>query len=253
MSEARPSRGRPVALVTDDDKLIRTLVRQSLTAIGFEVEEACNGREALEVAERASPALVILDLVMPEMGGLEACKALRRTAFGGEVPVLILTGMAERDTVQELFDAGANELIRKPVDWPEFRHRVQNMVADAEARAKLRETRTHLVEAGRRLANVERLAHVGSWEWKPELGEARYSEEVSDMIRTELSGGPTTPEALFELVHPEDRAALLEVAQQPGPWELKVRIQLQGGALLRVLVAGEREDDRVFGIVRRVE
>ena len=75
----------------------------------------------------------------------------------------------------------------------------------------------------------------------------------SEWVQGEAPGEATTPDALFQLVHPEDRPALLRATAQPGPWELEVRILAHDGTALRVVVAGESQDDRVLGVVRRVD
>ncbi len=81
-----------VALVVDDSMLIRHTVCRFLEERGYAVESAPNGVEALEMLERLSPALIVTDLQMPKMGGLELIAALRARPATAEIPIVVLTG-----------------------------------------------------------------------------------------------------------------------------------------------------------------
>lgn len=109
-------------LVADDDAQIRDVVRIALTQAGFGVAEAPDGRAALEKAESLRPDLIILDIGMPEMDGLEVCRTLRRTS---EVPILFLTAHADEiDRVVGL-ELGADDYVAKPFSPRELVARVR--------------------------------------------------------------------------------------------------------------------------------
>ncbi|KQB96198.1 chemotaxis protein CheY [Loktanella sp. 1ANDIMAR09] len=109
-------------LVADDDAQIRDVVRIALTQSGFGVAEAPDGRAALEKAESLRPDLIILDIGMPEMDGLEVCRTLRRTS---EVPILFLTAHADEiDRVVGL-ELGADDYVAKPFSPRELVARVR--------------------------------------------------------------------------------------------------------------------------------
>ncbi|SIT90846.1 two-component system, OmpR family, response regulator [Yoonia rosea] len=109
-------------LVADDDTQIRDVVRIALTQAGFGVAEAPDGRAALEKAESLRPDLIILDIGMPEMDGLEVCRTLRRTS---EVPILFLTAHADEiDRVVGL-ELGADDYVAKPFSPRELVARVR--------------------------------------------------------------------------------------------------------------------------------
>ncbi|HXN23104.1 MAG TPA: response regulator transcription factor [Candidatus Dormibacteraeota bacterium] len=109
-------------LVVDDDPQIRRVMRATLTAQGYTIVEARDGQEALEKLRSERPDLVLLDMNMPVMDGLEACREIRRDS---EVPVIMLTvRSAEKDKVRAL-DAGADDYVVKPFGIQELLARVR--------------------------------------------------------------------------------------------------------------------------------
>ncbi|MDZ4169705.1 MAG: response regulator [Coriobacteriia bacterium] len=101
-------------LVADDFAEMRTLLSEMLTNLGYEVETASDGREALERFHAAPPDLVLLDMRMPIMGGLEVIREIRTGDVAPETPIVALTANAFVETRGELLDAGANDFLSKP-------------------------------------------------------------------------------------------------------------------------------------------
>ncbi len=102
-------------LIVDDEQDIRDMLAYNLTREGFAVETAANGKEALEKLEQTPTALVILDIMMPEMDGFEACRAIRSNPKTAQIPVLFLTARAgEVDQIVSL-ELGADDYVQKPV------------------------------------------------------------------------------------------------------------------------------------------
>lgn len=110
-----PAGERPVALVVDDDPLVRSMVSTIVEAGGFVVHRARDGREALRLAMQRRPRLVVTDLVMPEMDGLGLLRALRETRAGRAMYVILLTSLEHEDHLVEAFAAGADDYVSKPV------------------------------------------------------------------------------------------------------------------------------------------
>jgi two-component system KDP operon response regulator KdpE len=109
-------------LVVDDEPQIRRIMRTTLTGAGYEIEDAKTGEEALEKLREFRPDLVLLDINMPGMGGLAACKAMRATA---QVAIIMLTVRnSETDKVRAL-DAGADDFVTKPFSTPELLARIR--------------------------------------------------------------------------------------------------------------------------------
>jgi two-component system KDP operon response regulator KdpE len=109
-------------IVVDDQPKIRRLMRTTLVAEGYEVDEAKTGEEALERIRELRPDLVVLDMNMPGMGGLAACRQIRRDS---DVAIVMLTVRnSEEDKVAAL-DAGADDFVTKPFSTPELMARIR--------------------------------------------------------------------------------------------------------------------------------
>jgi two-component system KDP operon response regulator KdpE len=109
-------------LVVDDEPQIRRVMRTTLVASGYEVSEARSGEEALEKVRAERFDLILLDMNMPGMGGIEACRAIRT---GSDVAVIMLTVRnSEQDKVDAL-DAGADDYVTKPFSTPELLARIR--------------------------------------------------------------------------------------------------------------------------------
>ena len=103
-------------LVVDDSKVVRSVARKILESLGFAIEEAANGQEALDACVKAMPEAVLLDWNMPVMSGIEFLRKLR-ALDGGESPVVVFcTTENDMAHIQEALGAGANEYIMKPFD-----------------------------------------------------------------------------------------------------------------------------------------
>jgi two-component system, OmpR family, KDP operon response regulator KdpE len=109
-------------LVVDDDPQIRRAMRTTLTGRGYEVADARTGEEALEALRSGNYDLVLLDMNMPGMGGIETCRLIRSTS---EIAIIMLTvSNSEKDKVEAL-DAGADDYITKPFSTPELLARIR--------------------------------------------------------------------------------------------------------------------------------
>ena len=123
---------RPTILVVDDDKAVRDSLRRSLEFNGYAVATAADGAEALATIGKAAPDVVIMDVMMPRLDGLEATRALRTS--GNDVPVLVLTARdAIGDRVDGL-DAGADDYLTKPFALQELLARLRALLRRAAPR-----------------------------------------------------------------------------------------------------------------------
>jgi len=111
--QVSPRRGLRI-LAVDDDPVTLRLLRHHLGQDGHTIAVASNGAEALAIALRSQPQMVVTDLSMPEMDGLELCRALRASNVCSDAYVLVVTGDGEESRVVEAFEAGANEYVNKP-------------------------------------------------------------------------------------------------------------------------------------------
>jgi CheY-like chemotaxis protein len=102
-------------LIVDDDQFIRRLIATTLEDVGdFDLHEAADGRQALEVAALQSPALVFLDVDMPELNGIEACRQLRHQPSTSQATIVMLTAAVGDEVERQAEEAGADLFLTKP-------------------------------------------------------------------------------------------------------------------------------------------
>jgi len=130
---ADKTRQKPTILVADDDIEILSLVTRNLRRMDATILEANDGEEALKIARREKPDLVVLDVMMPGMSGWEVCRAIREDAGLAGTSVIMLTGIGERlnEMTSPLY--GADDHLDKPFDFEELERRVE---AQLEKRKK---------------------------------------------------------------------------------------------------------------------
>lgn len=121
-----------ILIVDDEDKNIK-LMAGILKSGGYEYETAKNGVEAIEKARSYNPDLIYLDIMMPEMDGLEACKRLKADVLTEQIPIVMVTALADRETKLNGLEAGANDFLTKPVDVSELILRTKNLLKVKEA------------------------------------------------------------------------------------------------------------------------
>ncbi len=111
-----PSKARPIVLVVDDDEAIRNVLTYLLEANGFRVVEASRGEEALTMAQQFRPALITLDIMMPDISGYDVLREMRADDSLKHIPVLLLSVLAGRKHAAKGLTLGANAYLSKPVD-----------------------------------------------------------------------------------------------------------------------------------------
>ncbi|HUQ33569.1 MAG TPA: response regulator [Pyrinomonadaceae bacterium] len=107
---------RPLVLIVEDHDDTRFLLKYLITSRGFDVAEAENGEEAVEVAERLHPGLILMDVSLPRLDGISAMRRMRELATLGKVPIIFLSGHAELAAQARARDAGCDDYLVKPLD-----------------------------------------------------------------------------------------------------------------------------------------
>jgi len=114
-------------LIVDDEKTIRSVLRSLLEKEGYEIIEAENGAAGVEFAKKEDPDVILMDLTMPVMGGLKACRLLKEDVKTKNIPVLVLTTETGENKV-EAINAGVDDFVNKPFDSEEISIRVKSML-----------------------------------------------------------------------------------------------------------------------------
>lgn len=115
-------------VVADDEAPVTDLLTRVLSKDGYSVETAADGLAALEAVQRIKPHLVLLDVNMPGMDGIEVCRHIKQDPAHRLTPVVLITGMAQREKRIEGAEAGADDFLGKPVDIQELLARVRTLV-----------------------------------------------------------------------------------------------------------------------------
>jgi DNA-binding response OmpR family regulator len=113
-------------LVVDDERPVREVVTLFLARAGYETVRAADGREALELAEKEAPGLIILDMRMPGLHGVDTCRELRSRQQTRRTPILVLTAYVENE--REALNAGVNDFLTKPFQPEDLMARVKALL-----------------------------------------------------------------------------------------------------------------------------
>lgn len=216
----QPSAGR--LLLVDDDLILRGMATQTLRHAGFEVTAVDSGEEGLRVFETEVIDLVLLDVMMPGIDGFEVCSRLRAMPRGAQIPILIMTGLNDAESVESAFRCGATDFVTKPINWTLLGYRVRySLRASASAEAAVR--------SSQHLANAQRLANLGSWEWNIDGDELTCSDELLNILGRSGSGcTDVSVQTLLDHVCDADRATVQKArdaaAGQGHPYQLDFSI-----------------------------
>lgn len=159
---------RPSLLVVDDEKVNRTLLHQRLLRVGYNVKVAQSAQEALDrIAERRID-LVVLDNMMPHMSGMELLKLLRASWSRNQLPIIMLTGGAEKDLVASALALGANDYVLKPINFLILHERIEVHLRAKHFKQELLR-RSHLRQSGAVVPNdlTSLRECIAKFAWKP--------------------------------------------------------------------------------------
>ncbi len=141
-------------LLVDDDGIVRMLTAAGLAERGWRVIEADCGARALELFERERPQVIALDAVMPDPDGFAICERLRRLPGGAHVPVVMLTGLDDEQSIGRAYDAGATDFfVKTPGRWTLLSQRLRYLTRSSRVREELARSQAELLK----LANFDAL------------------------------------------------------------------------------------------------
>ena len=159
--------GLPSVLVADDEPEMLRFLKSQLSS-HYQVLEAVDGQQAIDKAAQFLPDVILLDMMMPEKDGLQACKELRQRTSTHSIPIIILTARADEDTKLAALSAGASDFLPKPFSTTELHVRVKNLVESFHYQRKLsrqnvvlQETIQQLKDTESQLVQSEKLASLG--------------------------------------------------------------------------------------------
>lgn len=161
----------PLLLIADDDAASREILENRLRASGYEILTARDGQEALGMAREHRPDLILLDVMMPHMTGIEACRHLKSDRALPFIPLIMVTARADSRDVIDGLEAGADEYLTKPIDVDALLARVRSMLRIKALHDTIREQAAQMEQQAADLA-----------EWNRTL-EQRVEDQVTELER----------------------------------------------------------------------
>lgn len=199
-------RNSSMILVVDDDITIRFMVRESLEQIGFLVEEAVNGKQAIDLVSELKPDIILLDVMMPEMDGFTACELIRKLPECQHTPILMMTGLDDLESINKSYQVGATDFATKPINYLLLSHRLLYML-----RAK--QTADDLRSSQNRLDHAQRIAKLGYWEWDFNSNLVSWSEQVGEIMDLPVTKSYGDLDYFFQSVHKKDLDNVINIVQ----------------------------------------
>jgi PAS domain S-box-containing protein len=202
--ESRAQRKR--VLIADDNADMRDYLRR-LLADRYEVVAVSDGREALRSARQSVPALILSDVMMPNLDGFGLLQAIRADAALASVPVVLLSARAGEEAVLEGIRAGADEYLIKPFS-------ARELVARVDAQIQRKQFERQLAAAEQRLQAALAAAKMAVLEWDPLAGTITTFGTVTDLLGISPSHSLSSISSLFSLVHPDDLDRYRRIVQE---------------------------------------
>src|SRR6266566_2670979 len=204
---ARPSR----LLIVDDNEMNRDMLARRLARKGYVIGLAGNAKELLERVKQDAVDLVLLDIEMPEISGLDALKTLREHYSPDELPIIMVTAKTQSDDIVTALDLGANDYLTKPIDFPVAVARIGTQLSHKQAQEALKESEE-------RYALAARGSNDGLWDWSLSANVVHFSPRWKAMLGYEEGEIGDRPEEWFDRIHDADRERVKEViaAHQKG-------------------------------------
>lgn len=194
---------KPLVLVVDDDIAGLLMASEALASDGFEVIEAEDGQEAVDQFTKHRPDVIIMDVVMPRMDGFESCALIRKSKGGQHVPILMITGLEDVESIQRAYEVGATDFVTKPINFFLLPYRVRYMMRAKKTADALRESQV-------RLDNAQRIAKLGHWEWIFEEDIFHWSTESLKLLSLTSSANTVHKLKCFlNCIHEDDRKSVL--------------------------------------------
>ncbi|MBL7049119.1 MAG: EAL domain-containing protein [Nitrospira sp.] len=190
-----------IVLVVDDDAAMRLLMREAMEQAGFDVKEAVNGREAVDVFSNIRPDIILMDVTMPEMDGFEALQKIRSLPAGEQVPILMVTGLDDYQSINKAYKYGATDFVVKPINWLILSYRVRYILRANKAI-------DDLSVSEEKLAQAQKIANFGNWDWDLSTNKLHFSDELYRIYNIEKGGFGGMFEDFMKLVNPDDREAV---------------------------------------------
>ena len=195
----RPNR----LLIVDDNEMNRDMLARRLARKGYEIAMAESAHGLLQRVKQDGTDLVLLDIEMPEVSGLDALKTLRDAYSAIELPVIMVTAKNQSDDIVRALDLGANDYLTKPIDFPVAVARIGTQLSHKRAQEALKESEE-------RYALAARGSNDGLWDWNLSANIVHFSPRWKAMLGYLEGQIGDRPEEWFDRIHDADRERVKE-------------------------------------------
>ena len=186
-------------LIVDDNEMNRDMLARRLARKGYDVLVANGAHELVESVKQDGVDLVLLDIEMPEISGLDALRILRKVYSAAELPVIMVTAKTQSEDIITALDLGANDYLTKPIDFPVAVARISTQLAHKRAQEALKESEE-------RYALAALGSNDGLWDWNIPDNEVHFSARWKSMLGFQENEISNKPEEWFDRIHDADRA-----------------------------------------------
>ena len=228
------------ALLADDDAGIQLTLRALLEQKGFVVTTVNNGVAAVEAVSASEFTIVLLDIRMPQMDGFEACRSIRELDKGKDVPILMLTGQDDIDSIKKAFEIGATDFVAKPINLVLMGFRIDYIVRASNIAEELR-------KAQQRSRHAQRIANLGHIEWNIDHEMMHCSKGVREILLHPEQETFTHLDHFIDRVHADDKdrvkSAICQSLLNGNALNLEHRMVRPDGSIRFILQISEHRSD----------
>ena len=190
-------------LIVDDNEMNRDMLARRLERNGYLVDVVESAKQLMQRVKQNTVDLVLLDIEMPGISGLDALKTLRESYSPVQLPIIMVTAKSQSEDIVKALNLGANDYLTKPVDLPVALARIGTQLSHKRAQEALRESEE-------RYALAARGANDGLWDWNIQTGHVYYSPRWKAMLGWHENEISNTPEEWFNRIHDADRKRVKE-------------------------------------------
>lgn len=246
-NEATVKIGRkPTLLVVDDDIASLMMAEEALDDAGFTVIQAENGEQAVSLCEKHNPDLIIMDVIMPVMNGFDACSIIRAQDWGQHIPILMVTGLEDIESINQAYEVGATDFLTKPINFFVLPYRIRYMLRSKHTADELRASQWRLDQA-------QRIAQLGHWEWDRASRRMQWSKACVHILPVGDLSNEHELAALVQEIDAEDRKKVVQqfvnAIKDCTEYNVEFRIAIDNDAPKMIRVQGEPQHNEKNQVV----
>ncbi len=208
LGNSEENKKKYLVLIVDDDKGVRKALSFGLNTVGgFSIIEAKNGEAGLNSFINYHPDVVLLDVVMPGMDGFETCQAIRESPAGELVPIIMVTGQDDYESINQAFGAGATDFVVKPVNFLLLSYRIKYILRASRTFTDLRMSQI-------KLKSAREIAEFVNWEWDLHNDQLFWGPDICKMFGFLPTDAPTSFDEFMALIPPGEQKKVRKSVEQ---------------------------------------